>query len=152
MGLATISIVGQVGGDAETKKVGDTTVTEFSVAVGHVKGSGEDKEETTSWFRCKIWGPRGEKLEEFILKGKKVALTGSFESRVYEKDGEERTSLEVRVAEIDPFLAPKVKKSKSRDDDDEDEEEEEEEAPKPKKAAKKAAPKKKSADDEDDWG
>lgn len=92
----TIIIPGRIGKDAETKQVGDTTVTKFSVADdNHVKG-----EKVTTWWECSMWGPRGEKLAQYLTKGSAVTVVGTASFRQYEKDGQSRVSAECRVGEI----------------------------------------------------
>lgn len=91
--MKTISISGTIGRDAETRQAGQTTVTSFSVAVDD--GWGENK--TTIWFDCSVWGTRGEKVAQYMLKGGKVSLSGEFGMR--EHNG--KTYLQIRVAEFD---------------------------------------------------
>ena len=93
---STIIIPGRLGKDAETKQVGDTTVTKFSVADDHqVKG-----EKNTIWWECSMWGSRGEKLAQYLTKGSGVTVVGTPSFRQYEKDGQHRVSAECRVNDI----------------------------------------------------
>lgn len=92
-GLATITILGTVGKDAEQRQAGSSSVTSFRVAVNSRRG----REEITDWYACSIWGTRGEKLLSHITKGGKVAVSGEFATREYEASGEKRTSLEINV-------------------------------------------------------
>lgn len=93
---STIIIPGRIGQDATTKDVGDTTVTEFSVADDQrVKG-----EKVTVWWKCAMWGERGEKLAQYLTKGSAICVTGTPSFRTYEKDGETRVSAECRVADV----------------------------------------------------
>lgn len=57
------------------------------------------------WLNAAIWGKRAQAMASMLNKGQFVALTGELSQREYEKDGQPRTSLELRVAEID--LGPK---------------------------------------------
>lgn len=93
---STIIIPGRIGQDATTKDVGDTTVTEFSVADDQrVKG-----EKVTVWWKCAMWGERGEKLAQYLTKGSAICVTGTPSFRPYDKDGETRVSAECRVADV----------------------------------------------------
>ncbi|OGT54230.1 MAG: hypothetical protein A3E01_00135 [Gammaproteobacteria bacterium RIFCSPHIGHO2_12_FULL_63_22] len=88
---------GNLGNDAEQKFVpnGDSVVS-FSVAVK----SGYGDKATTTWARCQIWGKRGESVLPYLTKGKLVGVTGELSSREYQKDGQTKTSIEVRVNDL----------------------------------------------------
>lgn len=94
-----ISITGRVGSAPETRTAGSGTVTNFSVAVD--QGWGERKQ--TNWYRVAIWGDRGTKLAQYIIKGEKVAVTGELE--IGEYNG--KPQYEIRAADVDPFMSGK---------------------------------------------
>ena len=94
-----ISITGRVGGDAETRQAGQSNVTNFNCAVD--QGWGDNKQ--TNWFRVAIWGDRGGKLQPYIKKGEKVAVTG--ELVIGEYNG--KPQYEIRAADVDCFMAGK---------------------------------------------
>ena len=99
MSLNVWTFTGRLGRDAEQKYIPNgTAVTEFSVAVD--VGFGDKK--TTLWPRCAMFGDRGAKVAQYLLKGQQVGISGSVNLREWtNKDGETKTSLEVRVSEID---------------------------------------------------
>lgn len=91
------SFTGNLGHSAETKFVGESSVTEFNVAVK----SGYGNKATTTWAKCAMWGDRGEKVAEFLKKGQLVGITGELTLREYtKKDGTNGASLEVRVSDM----------------------------------------------------
>lgn len=101
--MNTITFTGRVVADHDgVRAVGDNKVLNFRVASD--TGFGDRK--TTLWLNCALWNGRAEKLAQFLGKGQFVAITGELSQREYEKDGQTRTSLEVRVADID--LGPKT--------------------------------------------
>lgn len=71
MSFAIITIMGNIGKDAELKDVRDTTVTSWSVAVSR------GKREEPTWYQCSMWGIRGEKLAQYIRKGDKITVAGA---------------------------------------------------------------------------
>jgi single-strand DNA-binding protein len=73
-----ITIAGNVGKDAATKQVNGNTVTEWSIGVS----GGRDS--ATTWYRCSLWGQRGEKLAGYITKGGKLVVTGDLTIGVYD--------------------------------------------------------------------
>ena len=92
--MNSCTFVGRLGKDAQTRKVGDTTVTSFSVASN--VGYGDKK--STIWLDCSIWGARGEKMEEALTKGAEITVTGELTEREYtNNDGETKKSLSLRV-------------------------------------------------------
>jgi single-strand DNA-binding protein len=92
-----ITITGRVGGNAETRQAGSGTVTSFSCAVD--QGWGERKQ--TNWFRVSIWGDRGAKLAQYIVKGDKITATGELVIGEYQG----KPQYEVRAADVDAFMA-----------------------------------------------
>jgi single-strand DNA-binding protein len=91
--MKNITIAGNIGKDAETRRTqsGDA-VTSFSIAV-------EDripKEKGTIWFRCSLWGKRGESLAQYLTKGSKVAVSGELSIEVYEG----KTNLTVKADQV----------------------------------------------------
>ena len=93
---AQITFVGRLGKDAELKQAGDREVLEFSAAVD--SGYGEKK--TTIWFKVSYWN-KADKLLQYLTKGKQVFVAGELSLREYKtKDGESRTSAEVRANSI----------------------------------------------------
>lgn len=97
--MQTITITGRVGANAETRQAGTNNVTNFNCAVD--QGWGDNKQ--TNWFRVAIWGERGGKLAQYILKGDKVAVTG--ELIIGEYNG--KPQYEIRCSDVDCFMSGK---------------------------------------------
>lgn len=102
MSMAKAVIIGNLGGDPETKQVGDKTVCNFSVAVNE-KFKGQD---VVQWFRVGAWGKTGEACQQYLAKGRQVYVEGALTMREYEKDGQKRTSLEIYAHNVQ-FLGGK---------------------------------------------
>jgi single-strand DNA-binding protein len=116
----TISIVGNVGGDAELKITpSGHKVTSFNVAVTPRNNKNNEwVDGETMWFRCFIWGENAASAVVAIHKGQKVFVDGRFKVESYTtKDGELRNSLEVTVDKygvvppkvVEPVTAPITK-------------------------------------------
>lgn len=99
MSLNVWTFTGRLGRDADQKYLPNgTAVTEFSVAVD--VGFGENK--STIWPRCAMFGDRGAKVAQYLVKGQQVAVSGEVKMREWKNNnGETKTSLEVRVSELD---------------------------------------------------
>ena len=74
--MNTISISGVIG-NAEMKKVGENQLLQFSLAVK--KRYSKDKQNDTEWFKCNLWGTRATALEQYLVKGAGVAVTGEMQ-------------------------------------------------------------------------
>ena len=106
--MKTMTIVGNVGADAELKTLpSGSTVLEFRVGVS-VRGQGQG-ERDTNWVNCKVWGKRAESLAQYLTKGKKVVASGDQLIRTYQgRDGQPGFSEDLDVQEIDFFdVAPR---------------------------------------------
>jgi single-strand DNA-binding protein len=104
-----ITIVGNVGKDAEIKYLRDgTAVADFSVAVSKVTGRGEQRKEKTTWFRVTVWRERAETAAQYIKKGMKILVVGEIDASAFidKKSGEARASLDLTASNF-TFLSPK---------------------------------------------
>jgi len=91
---ATVS--GNVGKDAETKTVGEDTVTSFSVA-----SSKKVRDiDVTTWVDCSIWGKRGASLQPWLTKGLPVTVVGEMSTREYEGKNGKGFGISIRVSDI----------------------------------------------------
>lgn len=94
MTIATVQILGNVGKKPETKFAGSGTVTEFSLAVSSKDKNGQ----TTTWYNCAAWGKTGETIAQYVDKGDKMFVSGTFKPREYiKRDGSQGVSYEVNV-------------------------------------------------------
>lgn len=90
--------VGTLGRNSEVKKVGDNDLTTFSIAT--TSGFGDKK--VTEWVECSIFGNRGVKLANYLVKGQQVVVHGELTvNRYTAKDGTAKSSLRMRVQELD---------------------------------------------------
>ena len=84
--------------DAEQRftKNGDSIVS-FRGAVD--SGFGQNKK--TSWLKFNLWGKRGDSLLPYLKDKTQVVVSGEFSNEEYtDKDGNKRTSAEIRVNEL----------------------------------------------------
>jgi single-strand DNA-binding protein len=91
---------GRLGKDAELgrRNAGDA-VLNFSLAVD----IGTKQEPKTMWVECALWGKRGEALQQYLVKGMKVTVTGrvSLDEYTSKQDGQKRTAMRLTLNEID---------------------------------------------------
>lgn len=100
-GLNQITLIGNIGKDAESRQVGDSNVIIFNVAVSRKYKDKQGQEQTdTQWFSVEYWS-KSVALLQYLTKGKQMMIQGEMRSRTYEdKDKQERTIWFVRASEL----------------------------------------------------
>ncbi|MDQ3525946.1 MAG: single-stranded DNA-binding protein [Chloroflexota bacterium] len=106
--LAKISLIGNLGGDPETKYTPQgTLVVNFSLAVNNRRrDSSGNQVENTNWYRISAFGRLAETMVNlnergYLAKGRQVYIDGSLEAREWTgQDGQQRTSLDVTAREL----------------------------------------------------
>ena len=95
MSFAQITVVGNLGQDPEVRYLPDnTSVVSFSIA--HTRK--RKNQESTTWYRCSLFGKRGDTFAQYTHKGSKVLVTGEPFTREYQaKDGSTKVSHEIAV-------------------------------------------------------
>ncbi len=91
--MAVLCATGRLGRDAEVRTVGQNKCASFSIAVDH--GFGDNKK--TMWIDCAMWGPRGEKLAQYLTKGTIAEISGEPSIRTFESNGATKAVMQVRV-------------------------------------------------------
>lgn len=119
--MQKIWITGNLTSDPETRTTpSGVTVCSFTIAVNR-RFANSDGERQTDFFRINAWRQLGEVCAKHLSKGKKVAVVGELQARLYDaKNGEKRMSLDVAADEVE-FLSPreeaeKPKKAKENSD------------------------------------
>ena len=98
-----ITIVGHLGKDPEIRYMTDgTAVCNFSVATTEKrKDRSGEMQEVTLWFRVSVWGKQADAANQYLSKGRQVYIEGRLSQQEYtDKDGNRRTSLEVRATDV----------------------------------------------------
>ena len=99
-----VFLIGNLTRDPEVKNTNaGIKVCNFTIAVNRrMKQNGEQQ---TDFFNIVAWRQLAELCEKYLTKGKKVAITGSMQSRTYEdKNGVKRTAWDVQADEVE-FLS-----------------------------------------------
>lgn len=101
-------LIGNVGKDPDIRNMSNgDQVASFSLATSERwkdKNSGERKE-STDWHNVVCFNQGLIKvIEEWVLKGSKVAIEGKIKTRKYEKDGVDRYVTEIVLGRFDGSL------------------------------------------------
>ncbi len=89
--------IGVLGRDSELRSTsGGTQVLGFSVAA---KGARRDAD--TVWLSCSLFGARAEKLQGYLVKGKRVFVRGEMRIRQWSKGEKSGVDVDVTVDEVE---------------------------------------------------
>ncbi len=98
-----VQLIGNLGQDPEIVTLENgTKLAKFSIATNeNYKNKEGEKVTETQWHNVVAWGKTAEIVENYLAKGKEVAVEGKLMHRSYEtKEGEKRYVTEVRCNEL----------------------------------------------------
>nr|WP_299343194.1 single-stranded DNA-binding protein [Allomuricauda sp.] len=98
-----VQLIGNLGNDPEIIITENgNKLAKFSIATNETyKNAKGEKVTDTQWHNIVAWGKTAEIVENFLSKGKEVAIEGRLTSRSYEtKEGEKRYITEIRCTEL----------------------------------------------------
>ena len=97
-----VILIGNLGSDPETRQTQTgKSVCNFSLATNE-KVDGEDKAE---WHKIVAWEKTAELCQQYLAKGRKVAIRGSIRTRTWDKDGVTQYTTEIHAQRVE-FLSP----------------------------------------------
>jgi single-strand DNA-binding protein len=100
-GFQQVMIVGNIGKDAELRYTQNgIPVCNFNVAVNTVYGTGETRQEKTTWFRVTLWRKMAETLSQYLVKGKQVMVVGTIAASAYDAADGPRATLEITAESL----------------------------------------------------
>ncbi|MDX1363621.1 single-stranded DNA-binding protein [Arenibacter latericius] len=98
-----VQLIGNLGNDPEIVNLdGGAKLAKFSIATNETfRNAKGDKVTDTQWHNVVAWGKTAEIVENYLTKGKEVAIEGKLTTRTYEtKEGEKRYITEIRINEL----------------------------------------------------
>lgn len=102
MSINKVVISGNITRDAEIKVTNaNTPVLSFTVAVNDRRNVNGEWQDYANYVGCTLFGKRATAIEQYMVKGAKVAIEGKLRWSQWERDGEKRSKLEVIVDEIE---------------------------------------------------
>lgn len=130
-----VTLMGNLTRDPELRQIpSGQSVCSFSLALNRsYKGSDGEWQEATDFVDVVAWGPLGERVAQYVTKGRPVLVSGRLQSRSWEQDGQKRSKLEVVAQDVtflggrseesgggsfksdEPKSSPSTKKSKDKD-------------------------------------
>lgn len=130
-----VVLMGNLTRDPELRTTPNgATVCSFSLALNRsYKNAEGDWTEATDFIDIVAWGPLGERVAQYLTKGRPALVNGRLQSRSWEQEGQKRSKVEV-VAQDVTFLGGGGGAPASRDEPSDDAAE----APKKSSGSKKA--------------
>lgn len=119
--LNKVLLVGRLTRDPEVKDLENgQKVANISLAANRsYKKTGETEyTKEVTYVRCTAWGKTAELAEKYLHKGDAVLVEGSLVSNQWEKDGQKRTSLDLRIKTLQ-FLSTKDDKNSGENSSEE---------------------------------
>lgn len=106
-----VFLIGNLTRDPELKSTSaGTPVCNFTVAVNRRFRNSQTGQQETDFLNVVAWRQLAELCSRYLSKGRKVAVTGSIQTRTYEaKDGTKRTAWDIVAEEVE-FLTPQAQK------------------------------------------
>lgn len=96
--MISVFVHGRLTKDPETKAVGTgSKTTLYVVSNRKFKNAKGEAVEKATYLDCELWGKTGEVAAEYLHKGDTVVLSGQLEQDNWEKDGQKRSKLYLRV-------------------------------------------------------
>ena len=98
-----VQLIGNLGNDPEIINLdGGKKLAKFSIATNEsYKNQKGEKITDTQWHNIVAWGKTAEIIENYVTKGKEVAVEGKLTSRSYDdKEGNKRYITEVVCNEL----------------------------------------------------
>ena len=77
------------------------SVCSFSLALNRsYKGADGNWQEATDFVDVVAWGPLGERVNQYVTKGRPVLVSGRLQSRSWEQEGQKRSKVEVVANDV----------------------------------------------------
>ncbi|MGW9684944.1 single-stranded DNA-binding protein [Flagellimonas sp. 2504JD1-5] len=98
-----VQLIGNLGNDPEMVNLENgNKLAKFSIATNETYKNAQGERVTdTQWHNVVAWGKVAEIAENYLVKGKEVAVEGKLTSRSYEtKEGEKRYITEIKCNEL----------------------------------------------------
>ncbi|MEI6751115.1 MAG: single-stranded DNA-binding protein [Candidatus Saccharibacteria bacterium] len=113
-----VILMGNLTRDPELRQTPNgQNVCSFSLALNRsYKNSSGDWQETTDYIDVVAWGPLGERVAQYLTKGRPCLVNGRIQSSSWEKDGQKRTKVEINAQDV-TFLGGAGGAGAPRDDE-----------------------------------
>lgn len=100
--LNQVTLMGNLTRDPELRQTpGGQNVCSFSLALNRsYKDQSGEWQEATDYIDIVAWGPLGERVSQFLSKGRRCLVQGRLQSRSWEQEGQKRSKVEVLASDV----------------------------------------------------
>ena len=99
--LDHVVLIGRCVKDAVLKyTAGGTAVSKFSIAVNRRVKAGDQWKDEASFFEINLWGKQAESLNQYLIKGKQIAVTGELVQDRWIQDGQNRSKVYIKADDV----------------------------------------------------
>lgn len=97
-----VILMGNLTRDPELRQTPNgSSVCSFSLALNRsYKGADGNWQEATDYIDVVAWGPLGERVAQYLSKGRPCLVNGRLQSRSWEQDGQKRSKVEVNAQDV----------------------------------------------------
>lgn len=97
-----VTLMGNLTRDPEVRNTpSGQSVCSFSLALNRAYRDKNDQwQEATDFVDVVAWGPLGERVAQYLSKGRRALVQGRLQSRSWEQDGQKRSKLEVLASDV----------------------------------------------------
>lgn len=97
-----VILMGNLTRDPEVRQIpSGQSVCTFSLALNRsYKGADGNWQEAVDYIDVVAWGPLGERVAQYVTKGRPVLVNGRLQSRSWETDGQKRSKVEVNAQDV----------------------------------------------------
>lgn len=96
-----VILIGRLTRDAELKYTsGGMAVCKFAIAVNKRRKNGDQWVDEANFFDIVLWGRSGESLNQYLVKGKQIAVEGELHQNRWEQDGQARSKIEIMANNV----------------------------------------------------
>lgn len=97
-----VILMGNLTRDPELRQTPNgQSVCSFSLALNRsYKGADGNWQEATDYVDVVAWGPLGERVSQYVTKGRPVLVNGRLQSRQWEQEGQKRNKVEVVANDV----------------------------------------------------
>lgn len=97
-----VILLGNLTRDPELRQTPNgQSVCSFSLALNRAyKDQSGEWQEATDYIDIVCWGPLGERVSQYLSKGRRCLVQGRIQSRSWEQDGQKRSKVEVLANDV----------------------------------------------------
>jgi single-strand DNA-binding protein len=96
-----VTLIGRLTRDADLRHTSSgKAVSKFSLAVNERRKAGDQWKDEAGFFDVILWGQLAETLNQYLTKGKQIAVAGRLTQERWEQDGQNRSKVAVTAATV----------------------------------------------------